>query len=210
MSGKKANEAQPEKNNSTGSTAQDKNAAEKKTVSEQDTDTRNASEQKQAAVEQEERKITESIDELKALVNVEKDRYLRLMAEFDNYKKRISRDYDRLVESANEKLILDLVDVRENFDRAIQSAQNNTDYQGLLDGLNLIYSKFKSVLDKNGLEVFAAPGDQFDPQIHDALMKTAHPEIPEDHISEVYEKGYKLKGRVIKHAKVIVSSGPQS
>lgn len=211
MSGKKANEAQPEKNNSTGSTAQDKNAAEKKTVSEQDTDTTNASEQqKQAAVEQEERKITESIDELKALVNVEKDRYLRLMAEFDNYKKRISRDYDRLVESANEKLILDLVDVRENFDRAIQSAQNNTDYQGLLDGLNLIYSKFKSVLDKNGLEVFAAPGDQFDPQIHDALMKTAHPEIPEDHISEVYEKGYKLKGRVIKHAKVIVSSGPQS
>jgi molecular chaperone GrpE len=143
-------------------------------------------------------------------VNAEKDRYLRLMAEFDNYKKRISRDYDRLVESANEKLILDLIDVRENFDRAIQSAQTNTDYQGLLDGLKLIYSKFESILEKNGLEVFAAPGDQFDPQIHDALMKSVHPEIPEDHISEVYEKGYKLKGRVIKHAKVIVSSGPQS
>ncbi|NLL11988.1 MAG: nucleotide exchange factor GrpE [Fibrobacter sp.] len=211
MSGKKANEAQPEKNNSTGSTAEEKTATEKKTAPEQDIDTTNASEQKQAAVEQkEEEKTTESIDELKALVNAEKDRYLRLMAEFDNYKKRISRDYDRLVESANEKLILDLVDVRENFDRAIQSAENSTDYQGLLEGLKLIYNKFESVLGKNGLEVFAAPGEQFDPQVHDALMKTAHPEIPEDHISEVYEKGYKLKGRVIKHAKVIVSSGPQS
>lgn len=211
MSGKKANEAQPEKNNSTGSTAEEKTATEKKTSSEQNADTTNASEQTQVADEQQkEEKFTESIDELKALVNTEKDRYLRLMAEFDNYKKRISRDYDRLVESANEKLILDLVEVRENFDRAIQSAENSNDYQGLFEGLKLIYSRFESVLDKNGLEVFAAKGDQFDPQIHDALMKTAHPEIPEDHISEVYEKGYKLKGRVIKHAKVIVSSGPQS
>jgi len=211
MSGKKANEAQPEKNNSTGSTAEEKTATEKKTSSEQNTETTNASEQTQAAVEQQkEKKITESIDELKSLVNAEKDRYLRLMAEFDNYKKRISRDYDRLVESANEKLILDLVEVRENFDRAIQSAENSNDYKGLFEGLKMIYSKFESVLEKNGLEVFAAKGDLFDPQIHDALMKTAHPEIPEDHIFEVYEKGYKLKGRVIKHAKVIVSSGPQS
>jgi molecular chaperone GrpE len=210
MSGKKANGAQPEKNNSTGSTAQDESSAEMK-AQEQGAETPSAYEQEQAAVEQEEEeKITESVDELKALVNAEKDRYLRLMAEFDNYKKRISRDYDRLVESANEKLILDLIDVRENFDRAIQSAQNNTDYQGLLDGLKLIFSKFESVLEKNGLEVFAVSGDEFDPQIHDALMKAAHPEIPEGHISEVYEKGYKLKGRVIKHAKVIVSSGLQS
>lgn len=209
MSGKKANEAQPEKNNSTGSTTEEKTATEKKT--EQNTETTDASKQNPAAVEQQEKeKITESIDQLKALVNVEKDRYLRLMAEFDNYKKRISRDYDRLVESANEKLILDLVEVRENFDRAIQSAENSNDYQGLFEGLKLIYSRFESVLEKNGLEVFAAKGDPFDPQIHDALMKTAHPEIAEDHISEVYEKGYKLKGRVIKHAKVIVSSGPQS
>ncbi len=210
MSGKKANQAQPDNKCSTDSTEQEKNTAEKNTVPEQDTDTLNASEQKQATIEQEEEKITESIDELKAAVSAEKDRYLRLMAEFDNYKKRISRDYDRLVESANEKLILDLVDVRENFDRAIQSAENNTDYQGLFEGLKLIYSKFESVLGKNGLEVFAAPGDLFDPQIHDALMKAAHPEIPEDHVSEVYEKGYQLKGKVIKHARVIVSSGPQS
>jgi len=211
MSGKKANEAQPEKNNSTGSTAEENTSTEKKNAPEQNTDTTNASEQTQAAVEQqEEEKTTESIDELKALLNAEKDRYLRLMAEFDNYKKRISRDYDRMVDSANEKLILDLVEVRGNFERAIQSAENSNDYQGLYDGLKLIYTKFESILEKIGLEVFAAKGDQFDPQIHDALMKAAHPEIPEDHISEVYEKGYKLKGKVIKHAKVIVSSGPQS
>ncbi len=209
MSGKKAHETQPNNENSTDSTNQDKNSAEKnENVSMKDIESQKTSTQQ--TVEQKEEEISESVDQLKALMNAEKDRYLRLMAEFDNYKKRISRDYDRLVETANEKLILDLVEVRENFDRAIRSAENSSDYQSLLDGLKLIYNKFESVLEKNGLEVFAEAGDQFDPQLHDALMKTAHKEIAEDHISEVYEKGYKLKGRVIKHAKVIVSGGAQS
>lgn len=162
-------------------------------------------------VEEAAKEAGESIDELKASINNERDRYLRLMAEFDNYKKRISRDYDKLVEAANEKLILDLVDVRENFDRAIKSGESATEVQSLLDGLKLIYNKFAAALEKNGLEIFADIGESFDPQLHDALMKTPHPSIPEDHITEVYEKGYKLKGKVIKHAKVIVSSGtPES
>lgn len=149
----------------------------------------------------------DAVQDLKQQLDSMNDRYLRLMAEFDNYKKRVNRDYERLVESANEKLMLDLVDVRENFDRAIRSGETGNDYTVLFDGIKLIYNKFESVLSKNGLEVFADIGDVFDPQIHDALMKTPHPTIPEDHISDIYEKGYRLKGNVIKHAKVIVSSG---
>jgi molecular chaperone GrpE len=73
--------------------------------------------------------------------------------------------------------------------------------------MKMIFAKFNAVLTSNGLEPFAAAGDQFDPQLHDALMKVPSAEIPEDHVVEVFEKGYNLKKRVLRHAKVIVSSG---
>jgi molecular chaperone GrpE len=129
------------------------------------------------------------------------------MAEFDNYKKRTGREYERMVESANEKIMLELIDVRENFERALQHGEKNTEYQSFLDGIKLIFVKFDGVLSANNLTPFAEIGEAFDPQIHDALMKTPHDEIPEDHISEIYEKGYRVKERVIKHARVIVSAG---
>jgi molecular chaperone GrpE len=135
------------------------------------------------------------------------DRYLRLMAEFDNYKKRSVRDYQTMVDSANERLMTDLVDVRENFERAIKNGEQAIDCKTLFDGVKLIFNKLDTVLTKYGLEVFAAPGDVFDPQVHDALMKSPHPEIPEDHVADIYERGYLLKGKVLKHARVIVSSG---
>jgi molecular chaperone GrpE len=77
----------------------------------------------------------------------------------------------------------------------------------LIDGLKLIFTKLDETLKKNGLEVFTRIGDAFNPELHDAMLKTSHAEIPEDHIITIYEKGYKLKNRIIKHAKVIVSAG---
>jgi molecular chaperone GrpE len=139
-----------------------------------------------------------------------KDRYIRLMAEFDNYKRRVSRDYERMIASANERLMLDIIDIRENFDRAIKSVATGEGETGnFVEGMKLIYSKLDDVLKKHGLEVFAEEGEAFDPQYHDAMMKVAHDTIPDDHIVQVFEKGYRLKGRVIKHAKVIVSSGKE-
>jgi len=137
----------------------------------------------------------------------QKDKYLRLMAEFDNYKRRTSKEYERLVESANERLMLNIIEVRENFERALSMADENNDFTGFLEGMKLIFDKFEGILNKNGLVVFTEVGDEFDPEIHDAMMKTPHDEIPEDHIVQIYEKGYKLKDHVIKHAKVIVSAG---
>ena len=147
------------------------------------------------------------IEALKREVEVGKDRYLRLMAEFDNYKRRSSRDYERLVESANEKLILEMVDVRENFDRALKSGEAGGEFAPFFEGMRLIFAKFEDVLCKNGLTVFAEPGEPFDPAVHDALMNTPHAEIPADHIAQVFERGYRLKDKVVKHARVIVSSG---
>lgn len=210
MSNKKENESKQENVNSEGSSVNDQVSKENQNQPEQDIPEIIAEVEKnvqeQSDLEKEVRQASESIDEIKKALNAEKDRYLRLMAEFDNYKKRVSRDYERLVDSANEKLMLEMVDVHDNFDRAVRNSEN-ADAKTLLDGLKLIFGKFESVLVKNGLEVFTAPGDPFDPQLHDALMKTKNDTIPEDHVADVFEKGYKLKGKVIKHAKVIVSSG---
>lgn len=156
---------------------------------------------------QEEKNPDEIINELRNELKNANDRYLRLMAEFDNYKKRTGREYERMVKSANEKLMLELIDVRENFERALLHGEKSTEYQHFFDGIKLIFVKFDSVLSGNDLTPFAEVGDEFDPQIHDALMKTPHDEIAEDHITEIYEKGYRLKERVIKHARVIVSAG---
>ena len=151
----------------------------------------------------------DTIDDLKQQLEGQSDRYLRLIAEFDNFKKRVSRDYERLVESANERLIGELLEVRENFERALKTGGDQAaECQSFFEGMKLIYTKFDAVLSKNGLEPFAVAGDPFDPQLHDALMKTPNDAIGEDQIAEVFEKGYRLKNRVIKHAKVVVSSGP--
>ena len=149
----------------------------------------------------------EIIEELKAEIKAAGDRYLRLMAEFDNYKKRTVREYERMVESANEKLMIELIAVRETFELALKHGENGTDYRQLFEGIKLLFNKFEGILTANGLASFAAVGEPFDPQIHDALMKVPHGEIPEDHIADIHEKGYLLKDRVIKHARVIVSSG---
>lgn len=154
----------------------------------------------------EEENVEETIATLETEIKTANERYVRLMAEFDNYKKRTSREYERLVESANEKLMIELIEVRETFERALKHTEN-ADLQSFVDGTKLIFNKFDGVLTANGLTPFAEVGDEFDPQLHDAMMKQPHPELEEDHIVDIFEKGYKLKDRVVKHARVIVSAG---
>ena len=129
------------------------------------------------------------------------------MAEFDNFKRRTAKEYQQLIEQANEKLMKDILDVRENFERAFKAHKEGGDLRPFMDGMKMIFTKLDAVLHKHGLEVYSEPGQEFDPQLHDAMMKSAHHEIPEHHVAEVLEKGYKLKGKVIKHSRVIVSSG---
>jgi molecular chaperone GrpE len=155
----------------------------------------------------EHQKDLEKIDELKSQLDAANDKYLRLMAEFDNFKRRTAKEYQQLIEQANEKLIKDIIEVRENFERAFKAHKEGADHKPFMDGMKMIFTKLDNVLHRHGLEVYCEPGQEFDPQLHDAMMKTAHEKIPEHHIAEVVEKGYKLKGKVIKHSLVIVSSG---
>ncbi|MBN1984152.1 MAG: nucleotide exchange factor GrpE [Chitinivibrionales bacterium] len=138
-----------------------------------------------------------------------KDKYLRLMAEFDNYKRRNAKEYERMVASANERLMKEMIDVRENLQRALKTVDaQSTNNSTFVEGIKLIFSKFDASLKKHGLAVFASTGEEFDPQRHNALMKVHNAQIPENHIAEVYEQGYTLNSIIIHHAKVIVSAGP--
>jgi molecular chaperone GrpE len=145
---------------------------------------------------------------LAAQLEAQQEKYLRLMAEFDNYKRRTSREYERLVASANERLMLEIIGVRENFQRALAMEQEGAEVAKFVEGMKLIFNQLDEVLCKNGLSVFTEVGDEFDPEIHDAMMKIPDPDVPDGHVAQIYEQGYRLRERVIKHAKVIVSSGP--
>jgi molecular chaperone GrpE len=163
--------------------------------------------QKKEEQKSEHQKDQEKINELKSSLDAANDKYLRLMAEFDNFKRRTAKEYQQLIEQANEKLMKDLLEVRENFERAFKTHKEGADPKPFVDGMKMIFSKLDAVLHKHGLEVYSEAGQEFDPQLHDAMMKSAHETVPEHHIAEVCEKGYKLRGKVIKHSKVIVSSG---
>ena len=160
--------------------------------------------------EQEAAEPEESVEQLQEMLQAQKDKYLRLMAEFDNFKRRTAREYERLVEVANERLMLDLVEVRENFQRALSSTEKAADHEGFVKGMGLIFNRLEEILGKHGLRPFGEVGDEFDPALHDAMMTAPNDTVPEGRLAELYERGYRLKEKVIKHAKVIVSAGPPS
>ncbi|MCL1947244.1 MAG: nucleotide exchange factor GrpE [Chitinivibrionia bacterium] len=146
----------------------------------------------------------ELVEELAA----QKDKYIRLMAEFDNFKKRTASEHAKMVEQANKNLIDDLIEIREVFEKALNE---NTvqDGEAFKNGISLLYSKFDEILAKHGLETFGEAGDDFDPALHDAMMKQFSDTIEANKVALIYQKGYKLKNNIIRHAKVVVSDGKQ-
>jgi molecular chaperone GrpE len=146
----------------------------------------------------------ETKEELASRMASLNDKYLRLMADFHNHKRRSAEDNERFIEAANELLMMDLIEVMDNFERAFKSNDRGDKF---FRGISLNDAKLHAVLQKHGLKGYAEPGDEFDPERHDALMRTPHESIPDSHITDVVERGYELKGKIIKHAKVVVSSG---
>ncbi len=136
-----------------------------------------------------------------------KDKYLRLYAEFENFRRRTAKERFELEASANNRLIAKLTEVLDNFYLAFDPRHKTDKLEDFEKGIHLIFNKFKQVLDEAGLEEVEPMGAEFDPNLHEALMQQPHPEIPENHVIQVLQKGYKVKAKVIKHAKVIVSQG---
>jgi len=136
-----------------------------------------------------------------------KDKHLRLLAEFDNFRRRTAKENFDLIASANAKLLGKMTDVLDDFNLAFDPKHKTESREDLEKGMRLIYNKFKEILSDEGLTEIDPVGAEFDPNLHDALMQQPSDTVPENHVSQVLQKGYKAKNKILKHAKVIVSTG---
>lgn len=154
-------------------------------------------------------KIASMVEELEA----QKDKYVRLVAEFDNFRKRTAREYAEMQEMAQGKAFASLFPVVDNFERAFQDAPAEGDWTpadpvAFAKGLRLIRDQLRKVLSDAGMEEIPAVGALFDPNLHDALTQMPHESIPADHVAAVHARGWRKGERVVRHAQVIVSTGP--
>jgi molecular chaperone GrpE len=135
------------------------------------------------------------------------EKLLRVAADFDNFRKRVAREFENLTKFANENLIGRLTDTLDNFERALDHAKNSTDFDNFHKGIELIYESLREVLEKEGLKPIKTVGEKFDPNFHEAVSQRESDEYPEGVIVDEISKGYILNDRVIKAPKVIVSTG---
>ncbi len=145
------------------------------------------------------------LETIKKQLEEERDRCLRLNAEFENLRKRTQKEKDEFVKYANEKLIIELIDIMESFERGLENAKETGNNDKLVKGMELIYKQLKNVLEKNGLVPIKALGEKFDPYKHEAMMQTPSDDSPEDIVLEEFSRGYMLSNKVIRYSKVRVS-----
>ncbi len=133
------------------------------------------------------------------------DRYLRLTAEFDNYRKRTLREKMELVKTGGEQVILNLLPIIDNLERAMVSIREAKDSEALKEGMELIYGKFQEFLTQNGVQEVDSMMADFDTDVHEAITKipASDPEL-KGKVVDVIERGYYLHGKVVRFAKVIV------
>jgi molecular chaperone GrpE len=136
-----------------------------------------------------------------------RDQLLRSRADFDNYRKRMAREQERVRKTAAEKLIHDILPILDHLELALQHIEDETD--GLAQGVSMVHKQFSEVLQGHGLTPIEAEGKPFDPNVHEALQQVPHDEIQPDHIAQEFQKGYLLGETVIRPSKVIVSTGPK-
>jgi molecular chaperone GrpE len=135
-----------------------------------------------------------------------RDKLLRTAAEFENYKKRTENEISTVFRYANENLISDLLPVLDDFDRLMSAWDEKQDTEIFQKGIEILYEKFRKILEKQGLKEIPSQGKQFDVNLHDALMMQPTNQNSPGTVLNVVDKGYYLKDRVLRHAKVIVSS----
>jgi len=146
---------------------------------------------------------------LKEELGQEKDRYLRLYAEFDNYKKRVARDKEELIKYGNESLLYELLPVIDNLEMAMKHSSNDTASAtgggGLAQGVEITLKEFLRVIDKFGLSPIDASDKMFDPSLHHAMTQVERDDIDENMVVEEFRKGYMFREKVLRPSLVAVS-----
>lgn len=150
--------------------------------------------------------LVQKIDELEAEKKNFQDKLARVMADFDNYRRRNDEDRSRFIKQAGEKLLLELIPVLDDLTRALDACTINEHTKTLVDGLRLVEKKFNDVLTINGVKPIEALHKPFDPQYHEALTMIADGDHEhEEQVIQEYRKGYMLYEKVLRPAQVVVS-----
>ena len=158
----------------------------------------NTEEVKEAAVEEtKEEQLQKALDE-------KNDQFLRLYAEYDNFRKRSQKEKQDIYSSSRADVIKDLLPIMDNFDRAANNSEGS--YEDYKKGIDLIFNQFVEILTKNGVEAYGERGDEFDPNIHNAVMTVEDADLGENQIASVFSKGYKLGDKIIREAVVTVAN----
>ena len=146
----------------------------------------------------------DKLQELESSLNESKEKHLRLLAEFDNYKKRTSRERYELLNTASKTVITALLPVVDDFERAIKSMEGGPD-ESFSEGIRIIYHRLLHVLQSQGLKAMESTGEAFDPDLHEAITEVpVEDEEMKGRVVETIEKGYMLHDKIIRHAKVVV------
>lgn len=131
------------------------------------------------------------------------EKYMRLMAEFQNYKKRVAKEKQDIQSFANEKIITELLEVLDNFERSLEHSSDAD--ENYVKGMEMIFQQLKTAMEKAGLKEIQALGEDFDPAVHNAVMQEESDELESGKVSKVLQKGYKLNDKVIRAAMVAVA-----
>ncbi|MFN5847333.1 MAG: nucleotide exchange factor GrpE, partial [Chitinophagales bacterium] len=135
----------------------------------------------------------------------QKDKFLRLFAEFDNYKKRIAKEQREFYAIAGKDIILEMISVKDDFERAIKSFEGSEDMSAIKEGINLIYDKLNKSIEKKGVKKIEAKGMNFDVEKHEAITEISVPdESQKGKVIDEIESGYIMHEKVIRFAKVVV------
>lgn len=145
-------------------------------------------------------RLTEELKEMS-------EKYLRLYAEFDNYKKRVNKDKEELLKYGQESLLYELLTVIDNLELALKHASDEVS-TGLIQGVEITYKELRKTLEKFGLTAVEAEGENFDPSVHHAMSQVERDDVEENIVVEEYRKGYKLKDKVLRPSLVSVSKKP--
>lgn len=176
-------------------------------------ETRKAEEEEEMAVERlglEIEALQNELEQLRKDAEESRDHYLRVLADFDNFRKRQREEVSRRICIAREEIFLKLLPIIENFQRALESAEAQHSYESLVEGVSLTLRQMLELLEKEGVRPIEALGQQFNPELHEAVTRTETDEYPEGTILEEYERGYTIDGKVLRPSRVRVAVAPET
>lgn len=147
----------------------------------------------------------QKIDELQQLADENEEKYLRLYAEFENYKRRIQKENEINKTYQSQRVLTDILPAIDNIERALEIEGEDETFKSLQKGVQMVHESLINALKDNGLEVIKTEGEAFDPNIHQAVVQDNNPDFKSEEITQELQKGYKLKDRVLRPSMVKVN-----